>query len=358
MCISNNRYEAPRVDFKDTILYAGVVRKDNGDVRHVLGYYNKVATLAGASAAGQDFGWDVSANGGDDFGYEIAPAPRKVGNAMLFCVPAKPGTLTANSLIPVKDYPAFMEDYKRAVAPPQAKRRGASDSMSFSLGADSAPVVVKGFDGGTYDVVIAPGGPSQIAQVIAQADEDKRPALNEELYAELTTAYPGFTAVLFCFSESDAEKAGCALIEYEPLLPHLLFLPGLDGHNGAIERGQVEVNHTLVLGHYDMKTGNAVRFTDQKLRGLPGYGGDDHLRRSGAMSLTAPIPKRPYWALPRVVGKTTGETTMPQGDFWALVEDVKKGNFRVRRQVPPGWNKLPGSPADPAGATKYYITNA
>jgi hypothetical protein len=35
---------------------------------------------------------------------------------------------------------------------------------------------------------------------------------------------------------------------------------------------------------------------------------------------------------------------------------VKQGTFRVRRQVPPGWNKLAGSPADPAGGGKYYIT--
>lgn len=357
MCISNNRYEAPRVDFNDTILYAGVVRKDNGDIRHVLGYYNKVETRAGAAAATTDFGWDIQPTRGDHFGYELAPAPRKVGNAMLFCVPAKAGTLNANSLIPVKDYPRFMEDYKRAVAPPEPTSRSISKGLSFSLGVDSAPTVVKGFDGGTYDVVIAPGGPSQIAQVLSQVDEAKRPALNDALYAEMTTVYPGFTAALFCFSEDDAEKAGCALVEYEPRMPHLLYMPGLDGHNGAIERGNVEVNHTLVLGHYDMKNGNAVQFSDEKLRGLAGYD-TDQLRRAAYTNLTAPLPKLPFWALPRVVGKTISKTLMPQGDFWASVEEVQKGTFRVRRQVPPGWSKLSDSPADPVGAGKYYyITN-
>jgi hypothetical protein len=364
MCISNNAYQAPRVDFKDTILFGGVVRTESGDIEHVLGYYNKVATLTGAPASGNDFGWDVAPNADDDFGYDIAPKPKRVGNAMLFCLPAKPGTLKGvENLIPVKDYPRFMEDYKRAVAP-QEKSLTRSRSVSFSLGADSAPapVVVKGFDGGTYDVIIAPGGPSQIAQVIGQVDEDKRPQLNDVLYSELAIAYPNFAAVLFCFSESDAEKAGCAVIRYTPMLPHLIFLPGLDGHNGYIERGEVELNHTLVLGTYDMKAGQGdqVRFTDDKLaHSAPGYG---HGRRGtpgigGGMGLTAPLPKAPYWLLPRVVGRVIDAgTTAPQGDFWAQVEDVKNGIFRVRRQVPPGWSKLSGSPADPANGQKYYIT--
>lgn len=356
MCISNNAYSAPRVDFKDTILFGGVVRNEQGTIEHVLGYYNKVATLSGTPAATEDFGWDVGAHSDDDFGYDIAPKPKRVGNAMLFCLPAKPGTLKGvENLIAVKDYPRFMEDYKRALAP---KPRSASRGISFSLGVDSAdaPVVVKGFDGGTYDVVIAPGGPSQIAQVIGQVDEDKRPQLNEALYAELATAYPNFAAVLFCFSESDAEKAGCAMIRYTPMLPHLIFLPGLDGHNGYIERGNVELNHTLVLGTYDMKSGagDAVQFTDNLLIASQApYG----TRRSDARSLTAPRPKAPNWALPRVIGRIIEPGTLvPQGDFWAQVEDVKNGIFRVRRQVPPGWSKLPGSPADPAAGGKYYIT--
>lgn len=361
MCISNNRYERPRVDFKDTILFGGVARNPAGDIEHLLGYYNKVQTLAGALGASDDFGWNIAPGGGNDFGYDIAPAPKRVGNAMLFCIPAKPGTLKGvENLIPVKDYPRFMEDYKRAVAEPEEEMSRGAKSVAFSLSISDAPVVVKGFDGGTYDVIIAPGGPSQIAQVILEVDEDKRPSLNDVLYNELALAYPGFAAVLFCFSEDDAEKAGCALIRYTPMLPHLLFLPGLDGHNGFIERGQVELNHTLVLGTWDMRGGNEVEFSDRALRQPPTHRRPGLLSAAGegsGMGLTAPWPKPPYWALPQVIGRVIEPgLEVPQGDFWARVEDVKKGTFRVRRQVPPGWSKLPGSPADPAGGA-YYITS-
>jgi hypothetical protein len=101
--------------------------------------------------------------------------------------------------------------------------------------------------------------------------------------------------------------------------------------------------------------GLSVSFSDDKLRQHPaGYEGG---RRSGAMSLTAPPPKLPYYILPKVIGRVINDGTIaPQGDFLASVEDVKKGTLRVRRQVPPGWSKLKGNPTDPAGVAKYYIT--
>lgn len=364
MCISNNAYPAPRVDFRDTILYGAVVRNPQGQEEHILAYYNKVAAIAGTSAdTNGAFGWDVAPAGSDDiFGWDVAPPAKKVGNAMLFAVPAVQGSLTATSLIPVRDFPHFMQDYKRAVA--RRERMTRSKGILFgTLGADSAaPTVVKGFDGGTYDVVIAPGGALQIAQVLGQVDEDKRPQLNEKLYNELNIAYPGFTFVLFCFSEADAEQAGCAMIRYTPMLPHLLYLPGLDGHNGFIERGQVELNHTLVLGSYRRKagTGNEVHFTDRPLQGnalyTPSRGLPADVSMAKSLELTAQLPTRPYYVLDNVIGRVINEGTQaPQGDFWALVTDVEAGTFRVRRQVPPGWSKLPGSPADPAGGAFWTI---
>jgi len=343
MCIGNNSNPAPVVDFEDTILYGAVVRNESGATEHVLAYYNVVAALAAAAAATSDFGWD------------LAPKPIKVGNALLFAVPAVPGTLKgAENLVPLKDFPKFMQDYKKAVAPQPRLTRGGSKSISFGVDSNSAPTVVKGFDGGLYDVVIAPGGALQIAQVIGQVDEDKRPTINEALYAELNILYPNFTFVLFCFAEGDASRAGCAMIRYTPQMPHLLYLPGLEGHNGAVERGIVKLNHTLVVGHHAMKAGHGrkVTFTDAKLASHHGGGG-----RPGGMGLTAPWPKRPYYFLDNVIGKVINDgTQVPQGDFVFLVSDIEKGVFRCRRQVPPGWKNLAGKPADPAGATPFYIT--
>lgn len=357
MCISNNAYERERVSFDDTILYAAVVRNPaNGQVEHVLGYYNKVSAQAAAAAANRsDFGWDYQGEQGNDFGWELKPAPQKVGNAMLFAVPAKPGTLTAESLIPVSDFPRFMEDYKEAVAPKaKSMSRGA---VSFgTLGGDSDAFVVKGFDNGTYDVVVAPGGASQIAQVIAQVDEDKRPQLNEKLYAELGVLYPNFTFVLFCFAEKDAEQAGCALIRYTPQFEHLLYMPGLDGHNGFVERGKVALKHTLVLGHYQMKqgVGEYVDFSDDELADkVDAYSND-----TGDMRRIAPRPKRPYYIVSRVIGRVLPEgAEVPQGDFLASVDEVRAGIFRVRRQVPMGWKDLSDKAPDPAGGKKFYITD-
>ncbi len=358
MCIGNNQNAAPKIDFKDTILYGAIVRNDAGDVEHVLAYYNKVAALAAGNSTTSDFGWNVAPTAGDDFGWDLAPRPIKVGNALLFAVPAVPGSLTAKSLVPLKDFPKFMEDYKRAVVPPEPVSRSTSKSVSFSLGADSAPMVVKGFDGGLYDVVIAPGGASQIAQVIAQVDDDKRPALNEALYAELTILYPKFTFVLFCFAEDAAERAGCAMIRYTPQFPHLLYLPGLEGHNGKVERGLVTLNHTLVVGSHAMKKALAqpVRFSDAKLMSHAHMGVGPG--QPGGMGLTAPWPKRPYYFLDHVIGKVIPDgTQVPQGDFLFEVSDIEKGIFRCRRQVPPGWKNLADKAADPA-KSPFYITNA
>lgn len=343
MCISNNQYDTPRVEFTDTVLFGAVVRNPQNEIEHILGYSNKVAAKTftnrdfGHNIPAGDIGWTVNgASSSDDFGYDIAPPPRRIGNAMLFCVPARPGSLTAQSLIPVSKYPHFMEDLRAAILPSE------NYAKSFTLSITREPakaIVVKGFDDGTYDVVIAPGGPSQIASVIAHVDDDKRPDLNEKLYAELSIVYPGFAAVLFCFAEDSAEKAGCALMRYQPMqgLEHLMFLPGLDGHNGHIERGMVTLNHTIVLGHYDMKVaaGEPVTYTDAALHA-----------------------NRPYWAVNRVVGSAfEPNTVVPQGDFWARVDDVRNGNLRLRRQVPPGWSKLPDKPADPA-TSPFYITSS
>ena len=328
MCICNNEYEESRVTFEDTILVGFEVRNPDGKVEHVLGYYNKVRTRPAAPGS-NDLGWNVRpSDGSGDFGWHIAPPARKPGNAMLIAVPAKKGTLDKDSLIPVGEFPQFMEDYKRAVVPPPPMSR--SRAISFAAGGDDdEPVVVKGFDGGTYDVVISKSA-AAIMSVLDKVDEEKRPQSNVPLWTKLDLIYPNFTFLLFCFAEQDAQQAGCALVKYEPIpgLEHLLFLPALDGHNGDIETGEVELNHTLVVGSYDMttatgKVGNRVRFSDEALR-------------TGTL---------PYYLLDRVIGKVIEPgTRAPQGDFLFSLRDVRAGKLRAQRALPPGWeNVYPGS---------------
>ena len=369
MCLSNNRYPRPAINFTGTILLGMEVEVD-GQIEHVLGYYNKVSGTGkgNQSKSADEMLMDAeraitpapgkptrrgsrpmsltaprrrtpSQESADDFDWNTPDKPGKpatiaVGNAMLIAVPAKPGTLTGKSLIPVSDFPNFMQDYARAVGP----RTVQSDSMRRGrgglLGAKSIEVV-KGFDKGTYDVVIA-GSAKVIAGAIEQVDADKRPVINEELYAKLDKLYPKWTFVLFCFSEATAEKAGCALMRYQPMEKHrhLLYLPGLDGHNGDIETGDVALDHTLVVGSCKMSKSapfaREVEFTDWKFRSTLPFMCD------------------------RVIGKVVPKGTMvPQGDFLFKLDEVRAGTVRARRMLPPGWSKVYGK----SDAKPFYIEN-
>lgn len=320
MCLSNNQYQTARIDFDDTILLGLEVLSANGVVEHVLGYYNTVAARkAPGESDRKDFGWKIAnAFAKGDFGWKIPKPIAKVGNAMLFAVPAKAGTV---NLVPVGKYPHFMEDYKRAVMPPESHSQIELLSYGSRAFSKAEPIVIKGFDGGTYDVVISPGA-SLIPSQFAKIEESKRPVVNTDLYAQLDILYPGFTFVLFCFSEECKSRSGCALIKYQPLpeLDHLLFLPGLDGHNGSVESGDVVLNHTIVVGSYRMSSSSqtrAVNFTDQGLK------------------TTCPF------LLDKVIGRVLPSGTKArQGDFLFSLDEIRGGTLRAKRELPPGWNEV------------------
>lgn len=309
MCLSNNLYASQAVDFSDTILLALEAKIEN-EIYHVLGYSNSVRSSGkprpvahpGAASRHSDFGWDV------------APFQYATGNAMLFAIPAQPGTFDASGLLPTARYPHFMRDFAR---PFTSNRRSAAKSRAV-IGFGFEPLVVKGFDDDTYDVVISPRA-SLIASVIEQVDLAKRPELNPVLYAQLDLLYPDWTFVLFCFQEMEREQHGCALMRYKPMekYSHLLYAPGLDGHNGAIETGNVLLNHTVIVGTYDYAR-------NAQLQSI--YFEEDGIRSA--------MP----WLNTRVIGKEySGEFLAPQGDFLFLLEDVRQGHYRARRTLPPGW---------------------
>jgi len=155
--------------------------------------------------------------------------------------------------------------------------------------------------------------------VLDQVKEEKRPDVNEALYHDLDLVNGSdFQYLLYCF-EADAEGAGCAVVKYRPhkKWENLLFLPGLDGHAGKIERGQVAVDHSLIVGSYLMpdSVGTKVNFTD--------------LSRD----------KMPACLLDRVIGKSVTDEMM-QGDFQFDLTEVRKGNFVGQRALPPFWSKL------------------
>jgi len=337
VCLSNNT--SSFVQFDDTILYGAVVPNPAGDIEHILAYYNKVSVGQGKSVA-EDHDPGAHHAAVQQQATLLGGAARQKGNngdgrgnAMLFAVPAIPATMSAKNLIPVAAIPQFMKDYKLAISP---RLRGGEN---FFLSLDSpAPgaVVVKGFDDGIYDVVIASSGARTIPSVLDQVDAAKRPVVNQWLYAELDIAYPNFTFVLFCFSESRGAQAGCAMMRYTPMDPDQLYLPGLDGHQGFIERGEVSLFHTLVVGVPNMKAAQRVAFSDRALQ-----------------------HKRPYYLLDQAIGRVIPPLPVPmrvpQGDFLFDVNDIQEGRFRCSRRVPPGWMSLPDTEA-PA-ATPFLIGN-
>lgn len=382
MCLSNNRYPQVAVTFSNTILLAAEVEVD-GVYRHLCGYYNKVDVHKGSAPLAQPGTLPIRALGSridlfdetpqliasapgtgsasasttsdaiatsPDFGYDVPkpsakPAAKKsgkvirpkkpvtltLGNAMLIAIPAKPGTVHGDNLIPVGKYPSFMTDYAKALVPQRPATRGGPRSRGGPI---AGVEIVSNFDNGTYDVVIADSA-KKIVNAIAAVAEAKRPQLNAALYAQLDKLYPKWTFLLFCFSEATAAQAGCALVSYEPMpaFEHMLYLPGLDGHNGEIEQGQVYLNHTIVLGSYRMKA--------------------EAYPKRVAFSEPAIATDLPF--LPRlVIGKIIPNgTRAPQGDFLFSTADVVEGKFKALRAKPPGWAKVFGKQTD----LPFYIVN-
>ncbi|MBK7840117.1 MAG: hypothetical protein IPJ49_21050 [Candidatus Obscuribacter sp.] len=354
MCLSNNRYKTASVSFSGTILLGCEVQVE-GKTEHLVGYFNRVQSSAQNPGASDQLlrssvagipsltaprrGTRRRSGGSDDFGWETPAKPGKpatiaVGNAMLFALPASPGTVTAANLIAVSDYPSFMQDYARAVSPPvfsDSMRRG---GMRGSLGGAKSVEVVKNFDKGTYDVVIA-GSAKAIATALDQIDPAKRPIVNSELYAQLDKLYPSGPLSSSASPKSRASKAGCAMVRYKPMkkFEHLLYLPGLDGHNGAVETGQVALDHTLVVGSFAMSKSASAR--------------EVHFRD---VKFTQDLPFMPT----RVVGKVIPAGTMaPQGDFLFKLDELRAGTFRARRALPPGWAKVFGKDE----SQPFYIQN-
>jgi len=112
---------------------------------------------------------------------------------------------------------------------------------------------------------------------------------------------------------------------------HFLYLPGLDGHNGDVETGDVELNHTLVVGSCKMSASAAARdvdFRDAKFK--------------------TDLP----FMVSRVIGKIIpAGTKVPQGDFLFKLDELRAGTFRARRVLPPGWTKVYGK----STAKPFYI---
>lgn len=332
MCVFNNTSE--KVTPSNTILIGGRCKTATG-LLHYLGYYNSIGHIKAKTAAPQlsedellleterrfqsglrwdDLGTDqllaapvTKASSAAGFGFH-AKKIAVIGNAMLIMVPAVPGSFSGQNLQPLGRGNTVFADYEKAVATKPRLTLSIERSV-VSKGAE----VVKGFDEGLYDIVIASSA-SKIPDVLEQVAADKRPVPNLELYAKLDLLYPDWTCLLFCFAANDAERAGGAMITYTSMYPNLIILPGLDGHSGDVDTSDVEVDHTLVLGSDNY---SSIEVAQNAWAAKSGF-------------------------LPRSVIGTKVKGSMPQGDFVFDASEVEAGIFNCLRDLPPGWEKVYG----------------
>ncbi|HND69477.1 MAG TPA: hypothetical protein PL112_21905 [Candidatus Obscuribacter sp.] len=320
MCLSNNHYDGARIGFAKSVLVgleiSEIVDGERTD-RRLLAYSNQITSHIGADAK----------NPNDDFGWGI-PAPiTKLGNALLIAVPAAPGSILETDLIPMSRYPWMVKDMVATVTEPATL--SLSPTRSWLL--PQKALVVSDFDAGLYDVVIASSA-SAIAGTLraGRVNPTKMPEIRQELYEQLDLLYPGFQFVLFCFNEKDVGKTGTVMFRYTPMKgsEHLLYLPGLDGHNGEVEQGLVKLDHTIIAGSYRMndEAGEKVDYSDRDVE-----------------------KELPWLKDCRIIGTCLPQgIEAPQGDFLMLLNEVREGTLRIKRQLPPGWANVFGEVPDQA----------
>ena len=284
-----------KASLSNTILYGAEVKRPDGQVVHALGYQNTAQSLAGRRTGGHS------------------------GNAMMFGVPAIPGSMGRDNIINTEHFPHILEDMARAVTP---VTRG---EASFSYERGSKGILsprVEVFQVGIYHLVLAEYATEDaIREALKQVPEEKRPPLKTDIFGALSKWYPDWAFLMFCFNNRGAARAHPALLWYEPSDPGELFLPALDCHTGEVpDLDQlVTVDHTVAVGSYQMKEGPAVarvNYTDV-----------------AAMSQAV----RPL-LLPQVVGLPL--TDVPRtinGDFYVNLDRLQKeSRLNLERRSPLG----------------------
>lgn len=306
MCMST----AP-AKFSDTIVYAGETEMNNM-LLHMLGYQNTAQSFATAGQKKEQYNFDWS------FIKTGKREEKATGNAMVLPIPAK-GKMGPENLLDTSNCLHFLKDMENAVRPRyRSATRGGMEKGIASLNS------VQVFESGIYTVVLAnPDSDSyDIDNAIRQqVPEEKRPEINLPFLEVFTSYYRDWWIAVCCFNNKEAATAHPLLWWYEPMFEKALFAPALDAHDGLPPQlgKQVHVDHTLVVSSHKLFKDNKnfldvspVRYRDPAAENFKGF-------------------------LPNfVMGKQYKDTSMVNGDFVLLVDEVRAGNFRPQRLNPPG----------------------
>ncbi len=266
-----------------TILYAGEAERD-GRVVHVLGYMNRARNkVSGPNAMILPF-----------------PAAEKMGpNNAFESQGCKFILKNMSDAIQLHDY-----------------SKGARRGGMLTLGAAAGSVQV--FDSGMYTVVLADNA-RDIPHVLDRVPENKRPAINDEIFGAYADLYRDCPIALCCFESNKDMEAEPLLWWYVPKNEAELFAPALDAHDGHAPdlKAHVSVDHDVLFGSTIQPRGASVRYREQ----IPSH-------------LAPYIPMK-------VVGHSFPETRMRNGDFSLPLKRLHgipagqtTGGVQVNRQNP------------------------
>lgn len=291
-------------DFSDTVVYAGEAVKD-GKTVHLLGYQNKAENRNA----------------------------RNEPNAMLLPIPAKAGTMTSANIVDTSKCKSILQDMKRAVVSKHRSRR-----IEVGRGIHMKAPEVQVFEHDIYTIVLAQNA-AGIPDALNQVPENRRPALNKEIFTAYSKWYPGNTFALCCFNTADATKADPMLWWYEPLNQDELFCPALDAHNGKVPRlnEKVKVDHVLIAGSHLLKhpLGNRNP-SNLSMDEMADIVKSDVAKVSYTdESITLQVKS----LLPACVIGEVSQGFLANGDFVFKTSDVRQGVLKVMRKEPPGAGK-------------------
>lgn len=113
------------------------------------------------------------------------------------------------------------------------------------------------FEAGEYTVVSAED-PTLIPDALQRVPEEKRPAINEELFSWYRDNLPGYVFLLACFNNQAAAEAAPFGVWYRSWAPDFLVAPGLDAHDGRppVAGQPVKTDHAIMFG--DMEVGKLM----------------------------------------------------------------------------------------------------
>lgn len=227
-------------DFGKTYIYAAAT--SNG--RHTLIYQNQPQNLMRPPAnvlLGQDD------NGLVDI-WSMPERPIVPGNAMILPIPAAK---------PIRQADVFVMD--------------SSSRLLYKMWEQTQPVT-RGdtpkkdpliFSRGIYDIVVVNHADTTVGVLDVlekQVSPEKRPVLNQSILDWFFKSYPGWPLIIACFSNVDQKAADPFGVTYLPKRYDILYMPGMDAHDGnpPVVGASVPVNHVLLFGVDGVSVGQSA----------------------------------------------------------------------------------------------------